>query len=289
VQIHHIDGNPQNNSLENLVVLCLDCHSRVTGSRGFGRLFHPGEIRRYKRSWEKAVQESRQTQKIPAGSVVELFPTIDLLICEVLALPPKNSRIDTIFKLLYELQLWRGNDRMLARIIGGFRHLAVMCGLAQEGIAAGKLATTTWQLCWHFVGPDKVPMDSRDAKHVVACIEVLDTLGRFNCEFTSREDVLEEVCKALENFFEVGCWYSDKHIVAAVLKAHRGSVVACKENEEPFTPGLVILAKSLTRLGASLEESGLEWQAVATAVNELRESCAAAATSDNAAPPAPDD
>lgn len=29
IQIHHIDENPSNNSLNNLAVLCLDCHNET--------------------------------------------------------------------------------------------------------------------------------------------------------------------------------------------------------------------------------------------------------------------
>lgn len=53
VQIHHIDGSPSNNSIENLAVLCLDCHSIVTGDEGLGRRYSQGEVTSYKRNWEK--------------------------------------------------------------------------------------------------------------------------------------------------------------------------------------------------------------------------------------------
>src|SRR5207253_7359763 len=53
VQTHHIDGNNSNNAYENLAVLCLDDHSRVTGDEGLGRRFSVGEVRRYKADWEE--------------------------------------------------------------------------------------------------------------------------------------------------------------------------------------------------------------------------------------------
>jgi len=39
VQIHHIDGTPGNSHLANLAVVCLDCHSLVSGTRGLGRQY----------------------------------------------------------------------------------------------------------------------------------------------------------------------------------------------------------------------------------------------------------
>jgi HNH endonuclease len=52
VQIHHIDGDSSNNNPSNLAVLCLDCHSRVTGHSGFGRRYSAEEVRGFKQRWE---------------------------------------------------------------------------------------------------------------------------------------------------------------------------------------------------------------------------------------------
>jgi 5-methylcytosine-specific restriction endonuclease McrA len=50
VQIHHIDGDNSNNSVNNLAVLCLECHSKATGDEGLGRSITAGEIKEYKRT-----------------------------------------------------------------------------------------------------------------------------------------------------------------------------------------------------------------------------------------------
>lgn len=57
VQIHHIDGRNGNNTLSNLAILCLDCHSKVTGKRGLGKSFSKSELRRYKKNWENSVKK----------------------------------------------------------------------------------------------------------------------------------------------------------------------------------------------------------------------------------------
>ena len=53
VQIHHVDGDSSNNRFANLAVLCLDCHSLVTGNEGLGRRYTAGEVTRYKAQWEQ--------------------------------------------------------------------------------------------------------------------------------------------------------------------------------------------------------------------------------------------
>jgi len=58
VQLHHIDGDPSNNAPWNIAVLCLDCHSRVTGNEGLGRRFSQREVARYKTEWEAGCSNS---------------------------------------------------------------------------------------------------------------------------------------------------------------------------------------------------------------------------------------
>ncbi len=53
IVIHHIDGDPANNSEQNLAVLCHDCHSRVSGDEGLGRRFTSQEVLLHKLAWEQ--------------------------------------------------------------------------------------------------------------------------------------------------------------------------------------------------------------------------------------------
>lgn len=52
VQVHHIDSDSSNDSIDNLGVLCLDCHSIVTGDGGLGRRYSRGEVVLYKKHWQ---------------------------------------------------------------------------------------------------------------------------------------------------------------------------------------------------------------------------------------------
>ncbi len=53
VQIHHIDENPSNNDIQNLAVLCVECHSIVSGNQGFGKNYSKKEIILFKENWEE--------------------------------------------------------------------------------------------------------------------------------------------------------------------------------------------------------------------------------------------
>lgn len=58
VQIHHIDGNNNNNDIENLAVVCNDCHSKVSSNEGLGRGYTINEVKMYKSEWETACQKN---------------------------------------------------------------------------------------------------------------------------------------------------------------------------------------------------------------------------------------
>lgn len=65
VQIHHIDSNPTNNNIENLAVLCLDCHMQTLISGGFYRKLDATQVRLYRDDWLNIVA-SRRARKKPA-------------------------------------------------------------------------------------------------------------------------------------------------------------------------------------------------------------------------------
>jgi hypothetical protein len=60
IQIHHIDENPANNLLDNLAVLCLECHNETMLNGGFGRKLKAIEIKKIKSEWIQRVQERRR-------------------------------------------------------------------------------------------------------------------------------------------------------------------------------------------------------------------------------------
>lgn len=57
VQIHHINGNPADNRLANLAILCIPHHDKATVVTGLSAKLKDSEIRKYKKSWETACQE----------------------------------------------------------------------------------------------------------------------------------------------------------------------------------------------------------------------------------------
>jgi hypothetical protein len=269
VQIHHIDGNPADCRPENLAVVCLDCHSNVTGTRGLGKAYNPGEIRRYKRAWEKQVADSRKIHRPRIYYKRQLVSQIDFTICEVLASKSNDDKAEQLLDTLYELHLWRGGPEIDEKIVEGLSHLAMMGGLSSPRIAS-LVADKLWEMCWQFVGPHEVSMDRRDLNYVIDCIDALDTLGRFNCEFGHGKRACESFAQSAENFFEVGLWYKKKSIVNAVLDSYKSSLEVCfSDGKLEFPQGRKVLRKSLRRLVRLLKDYPKDWNNHKRVISEL--------------------
>jgi|GEM_PF-2182312 len=262
VVIHHIDGNRKNNNLDNLAVVCLDCHSRVTGIRGLGRSFKPGEVRRYKRSWDKKVRDSRELPRPRIYYRKELVSQIDFTICRILACRKDKRRQGELLDTLYELHLWRGDKAIDSKIIEGMQHLAIMSGLSFPGLVE-LLAKKAWEMCWEFVGPNDVTMDKKDEKCVIKCAEIIETLADFNCQFARGKKATHTISQSAERLFEIGVWYSRQSIVKTVLAAYDKGLHGCKENGKiKFRSGYIILRKSLLHLSSFIEGDRSFWRGI---------------------------
>lgn len=58
-QIHHIDEDPSNNLIDNLSVLCLECHNETMIKGGFGRKLDASQILKYRDEWLDRVKKRK--------------------------------------------------------------------------------------------------------------------------------------------------------------------------------------------------------------------------------------
>lgn len=263
VQIHHVDGNPNNNRIENLAVLCLDCHSRVSGPRGLGKAYSPEEARKYKSSWEARLRESRRVQRPVIRYQKELISQIDLLVCDVLASDKDVGRARRLLNIMYELHLWRGNREIERRLIDGLHHLATMTGLSKSSVAP-LVADKIWDFCWQYAGPRDVPMSQADQRDVLACIRALSTLTEFNCFSGHSRRTVESAVDAAEEFFQLGLRYRRRQILDAVIWMYR-ALKGCGD----FKYGATRLRRSLRYLGKLLDDQGKDRSLHRRAINRL--------------------
>ena len=73
IQIHHIDNNPANNTIDNLCVLCFDCHRDTQISGGFDRKLDSHQILLYRDDWYSMVKVQRTKNKNSDVSINDIF------------------------------------------------------------------------------------------------------------------------------------------------------------------------------------------------------------------------
>ena len=86
VQIHHLDGDSSNHSMQNLAVLCLECHHETQLRGGFDRKLDPDQISLYRDDWRRIVARQRaaaQEHQIATSGNVSLQLELATSIAEI--------------------------------------------------------------------------------------------------------------------------------------------------------------------------------------------------------------
>jgi hypothetical protein len=237
----------------------MDCHSRITGKRGFGRSFSSGEVKRYKLSWERQVLIDRKVRKPAIRYRKELVSQIDMIVCEILALEGEIRRAEQLLDVLFELHLWRGSQEIDVKIIEGLDHLALQAGLNGTRLA-GLVAERLWEMCFHFIGPSEIPMRKRDLEFVLKCVGSLSTLLQMNSEYGRGRKATLDILESAESFYEVALWYSKPSIGNLILRSYRKATAACySDSKLEFKYGRFQIRRSLRRLGRLMDENSAKW------------------------------
>lgn len=237
VQIHHIDDDNLNNSSSNLAILCLECHSKVTGTEGLGRKYTPGEVRKYKRSWEHISKERLTGQPPKPTKTYEGLSFFEITVSEILSMEDGDPRIAEKLQTFWELSTMTG---CIDEILDSLFYLTVSCSISMKQTSI-ILSDIIYKLFFHFVGPDEVSLDAYDKKRLIQAIEHLGTIGHFNAEFSKDLQVIQTVANNLYNFYEIASLYDLSDVISLInskLQLIKEScVITFSDLKEPFGLG----------------------------------------------------
>jgi hypothetical protein len=117
VQIHHIDGDDNNNSIENLAVLCLDCHTETQVKGGFHRKLSPDLIKLYRKDWEEIVQASRIKDMVNSyKKEPENRLKMEILTCAIESLQ-ENKQYELLAMLYHNIDNFELRDKYIENVI----------------------------------------------------------------------------------------------------------------------------------------------------------------------------
>ncbi len=244
VQIHHIDGDHANNSLENLAVLCLDCHSKVTGRRGLGKSYSRYELKRYKLQWQNVVRKSyglataRRAIKIPKLERQLFQFEIKRLIHQMIGC--NDSDKDTLnqnFDTLLSISILEGLEKEIISQLNFAFALTAINDSNKPVILANFLP----RFFAYFVGPSEVPMKKSDEKNVLEAIETIEFAHDLCVEQNKRYVILAAFRDSLTEFAYIAITYKNHKIFRrsmAILKDIRQSCLTTFHSNDKKLPRL---------------------------------------------------
>jgi hypothetical protein len=265
VQIHHIDENPSNNRIENLAVLCLDCHSRVSSDQGLGRRFTAEELRRYKREWESLNVSALETEsalgKVEAGV---LRGGISQLMVQAITLSDTARRIEALEQIeAYYVYLGMREEALeaISTILYG--------SVWRDAAVTAECAERIHHLFWALPGPQHMAIKEEDLADLKTAIGRLDWIGEHATEYMRNVQVMRSLCTSILYLYDVVVAYSESDLGLALVEVVDGALSACTaqtEFEGVWKEGALEIQQTLRTLS---ETTPKRWTKARTAVKAL--------------------
>jgi hypothetical protein len=221
VQVHHIDGNPSNNILENLAVLCSTHHNLaniglIKGGMGQGKKLTPEEIKKFKEDWEKRVEAEIEIKR--KGIPIQERKQLEILYkfeiskrkTEILSCPKKQQQFrKSNYEFLQQLVIEEFSTGLKLRkiLLDAFNDIAVQ-SIGDEYISL-PLIDSIRGLFLHLIGPEDVKVDSDDKKFLLKSLDLLETIGSYDAEISDdiKLKLLRKVCDTIYELAEISSWY----------------------------------------------------------------------------------
>lgn len=239
VVTHHIDGDNRNYDPTNLAVLCLDCHSRVTGTRGLGRKYSPIEVRKYKRDWEFIVRKKRHLiiepyRKLEKSEVRSTRFEIKRNLYELTA-TKKPERAKEILELMDIYYIFDGESDYTLDIL---HDLVPMI----HGPNIRLVAEYILHYFWHLPGPEYTKITTKDIRTIGNAIQLLTWMGEFNAEFLEEGTAVRAALRSLHSLFETVSYYRLRRLETRIRKSIQSIKKKMQTSEYPKKEKISIIA-----------------------------------------------
>lgn len=230
IQIHHIDGNPENNAEENLSILCLHHHSQATaglekGKTGFGSKLTPEEVRLYKKAWEAKVAGEFNVEKkvIPLRKRKQLEILYEFEINKIknkiLSLTNKSQgpiRQDLNFFTQLLIEEFISGIKLRKIVLEALSDIAVQS--AGQQYLSMLILPAIGDLHIHLIGPKDVPISKEDKKALLKSLDILETIGSYAASITDNEIVLKKTLSVIAELAGLSSLYKFKDPASKSVK-----------------------------------------------------------------------
>jgi hypothetical protein len=265
VQIHHIDGNPSNNVLENLAIVCPQHQDELHKSGGITKGIPPLLVKKYKRSWELTVRKRRSQKSSPLSSESGVEKTlfefeIRKIAYELVSLADGDTAgIEQRLEYLHAIHLHEGYSDRILKVLSSIAIFLALAGKNKPSLVADKI----YEFFYHLPGPEEVPIRKNDIKNLKSAIDIVGTIGSFSGQFNKSVKVISNVCRSFENFLYLFIWYDLEDLALAMLKQFeevRKGYETSYEDERPLSSGVNKLDKLLQLVRDTVKKQRPGWK-----------------------------
>jgi hypothetical protein len=264
VQIHHIDENPSNNSLDNLSVVCTYDHDEIHKKGGVTKGISQGLLKKYKYSWEDTVRKERLKNNKPQKSLIGLEKVlfefeIRKVAYEILSIEDDNTvLINQKMEFLLSLHLFEDLTKI---ILDALRNIVTLSSIIDTN-KSSIIGERIHHFFWHLVGPENVRITSKDMTNLKEGIAILGTLGGFSGQFNKNIKTISSVVTSFDYILNISIWYNLKDIARITIKEINEVIKACEEtydDEKPLTAGIKKLNDMKIDFNKRARKEGIKW------------------------------
>jgi hypothetical protein len=215
VQIHHIDGNNSNNNISNLAIMCLDCHSKVTGKRGLGKRYSELEVKRYKQEWETVVKKEfrlpllTKSKEVPKIEKQLFIYEIKRMIYQMISADDfKKDYFDKGFETLWNISLLEDIQK---ETIEQLQYAFSLTAISQTNKPIA-LANALPQFFNYLVGPREIKLRKSDEKNILEAVETIEFCHNMSVEQNKKYKILKSFKTCLSDFIQISIRYKNPKI-----------------------------------------------------------------------------
>jgi hypothetical protein len=252
IQIHHIDGNRNNNDSSNLAVVCTTDHDKIQKAGGLTKDFSPEVVRKYKQNWESTVLKERNQRRDSSKTLVEkAFFKYETkrIVYELVSI--KDNDIDGIARRLEYLYYLQILEVPTFQVLNDLDDVTPFFAYSQANKACLVVEQIAEFLSWLRVGPEHFKITKTHKDCLNLAIKIIGQIGEA-CAIVANLKTLKCVSRAFAKIWATLVSYNlQSH--ALKLSNHLKKIIeTCQKAEEgtkPFDLGV----EEMTKLRQGLE------------------------------------
>jgi hypothetical protein len=236
VNIHHLDENPANNNLDNLIVLCQIHHDEVHKKGGLTKNWPSGVLKKFKYEWEKINEEK---SKIRTDNSENTFSfEIKKTIYEIIALD--DSDIDTIQYKIDYIDTIRILENKTNDILTILKNAYAMIAFSSNKSVI--LFDSLYNYFGYLFDPKEIGLTDMAKEDIYLCIDIIESICSLSGKDKKYQRTLEAMAYSYFFLYNRAILYKNEeiknHIIESAKKIKKDCLFDFKNKNNKYVEDL---------------------------------------------------